>query len=67
MEATMDNGNEWLYGKLLEHLKQKEREKEEALYKQLELELPLIIPEHIGDEKVKEEEDGYRGVIIIQF
>lgn len=62
----MDDGNEWLYGKLLEHLKQKEREKEEALYKQLELELPLYIPQPIGDE-VKENEDGYRGVIIIQL
>lgn len=59
--------DEWFYSELLDFLKEKERQKEEAYYRPLELELPLIMPPYyIGDEK-PDDETINRGVIIIDL
>lgn len=65
----MEHSSEWLYGELLDLLKEKEREKEESYYRQIELELPLYEhpkPQPIGDEQ-KPGEEKNRGVVIIDL
>lgn len=66
MEIIKD---EWYYSELLELLREKEREKEEAYYRPIELELPLYEqPQPIGDERPEnKEEEKNRGVIIIDL
>lgn len=63
----MKPDDEWYYSELLDLLNQKEREKEESYYRQIELELPLVkLPTPIGDEKIDDEPKN-RGVIIIDL
>lgn len=66
----MRDNDEWFYSELLDFLKEKEREKEESYYRQIELELPLYEPSHrqpIGDEKLNDDGQKDRGVIIIEL
>lgn len=59
--------DEWYYSELLDLLNQKEREKEESYYRQIEFELPLVkLPTPNGDEKIDDEPKN-RGVIIIDL
>jgi hypothetical protein len=57
--------NEIMYHWLLEKLKQKENEKDNSLYQQVELELPLMEP--IQSNEIDEEEKEERGIIIIDI
>ena len=57
--------HEWLYSELLDLFK--EKEKEESHYLPIELELPLEPPQPIGDERVSDDQQKDRGVIIIDL
>ena len=59
--------NEWYYAELLKLLKEKEIAKEERLYQPIELELPYIEPQIIGDERKRDEDLKDRGVVVINL
>lgn len=63
----MRDNNEWFYAELLDFLKQKEKEKEDALYLPLQLELPLYEPTQIIGDEPKKEEQEKRGVVVIDL
>jgi hypothetical protein len=57
--------DESFYGWILEKIKQREQEKENALYEQIQLELPVEQPQvHIIDEQIEKKD---RGVITIDL
>lgn len=62
----METYDEWFYHELLNLLKQKEKEQDDAFYLPIQAELPI---QSIGDEITKEKEDEQkdRGVTIIDF
>lgn len=59
----MEN-DELLYAELLRLLKQKDKEKQESTYKQIELEITYTEPPMNIEEKI--EKDESRGVVIIE-
>lgn len=64
----MDTHDEWMYSELLDHLKHKEKEKDDRYYRPIELELPLVEPPPIGDQQNDQREEKQdRGVITIEI
>ncbi len=63
----MNTYNEWYYMMLLESMKQKDKEINDAQYKQVELELPLPAEYPPGVEDAEEKDEPPRGVIIFNM
>lgn len=63
------DSDEWFYSQLLDFFKKKEQEKDDLLYRPIELELPILEPPaDINDEKTDDAEvNEKRGIIIIDF